>query len=201
MRNWFYIVLGYAVLILALFLVARHSDDMTDKWKVAEANVKAYDELLSMEREKSVAYSLTIDQLGGARDSLIQELDGLRTELGVKDKDLKALQNIRTVVSKADTVVFNDTLFIDSLSIDTVVGDEWCSVRVGLSYPSSVSVIPEFKSEKGIVVSVRKETVNPRKKWWLLRLFQKKHKVLHVDVVEKNPYVTGSESRYVEILK
>lgn len=51
------------------------------------------------------------------------------------------------------------------------------------------------------VVRSRKETVNPPKKLWLLRLFQKKHRVLNIKVIEKNPYVENSESRYVEIAK
>ena len=64
-----------------------------------------------------------------------------------------------------------------------------------------VAVKPEFKSEKHIIVSTKKETVNPPKKFFLFRWFQKKMKVLHVDVVEKNPYVDGETSRYVEIIK
>jgi hypothetical protein len=64
-----------------------------------------------------------------------------------------------------------------------------------------VAVKPEFKSKKHIVVSSKKETVNPPKKFFLFRWFQKKMTVIHVDVVEKNPYVSEETSRYVEIMK
>ena len=63
-----------------------------------------------------------------------------------------------------------------------------------------IAVKPEFKSEKHIIVSTKKETVNPPKKFFLLRWFQKKHLVVHVDVVEKNPYVGGETSKYIEIV-
>ena len=31
-------------------------------------------------------------------------------------------------------------------------------------------------------------------------MFQKKHKVLKVDVVEKNPYIESNKQRFVEII-
>lgn len=201
MKKWFFVILGYVILVVALFVVSLSNDSVSERWKTAEANVKAYDELLSAEHGKSVAYSFTIDQLGGVRDSLLRELDELREELGVKDKNLKSLQRISSVFTRTDTVVFCDTVVADGVYVDTVIGDSWYSARINLSYPSSVSVAPLFKSEKSVVVSLKKETVDPPKKWWLLRLFQKKHKVVHVDVIERNPYVSDSESRYVEIIK
>ena len=74
-------------------------------------------------------------------------------------------------------------------------------MHLKLKYPSTVIVNPVVKSEKHIIVSTKKETVNPPKKLWILRLFQKKHRVLHVNVIEKNPYMDNQESRYVEIIK
>jgi cell division protein FtsQ len=56
-----------------------------------------------------------------------------------------------------------------------------------------VAVEPYFKSEKHIIVSSKKETVNPPKKFFLFRWFQKKQIVLHIDVIEKNPYVENVE--------
>ena len=85
--------------------------------------------------------------------------------------------------------------------MDTLLYDNWYSVRIGLSYPSTVTVEPQFESEKHIVVSTKKETVNPPKKFFLFRWLQKKHTVLKVNVVEKNPYVQNEDSRYVEIIK
>jgi hypothetical protein len=104
--------------------------------------------------------------------------------------------------TRTDTVTLRDTLFRDpSIAIDTLIGDKWYNVRLGLKYPSMVAVKPYFKSEKHIIVSSKKETVNPPKKFFLFRWFQRKHYVLHIDVVEKNPYVDRESTRYVEIIK
>ena len=82
-----------------------------------------------------------------------------------------------------------------------MLSDEWYSIRVGLRYPSMVAVKPEFKSVKNIIVSAKKETVNPPKRFFLFRWFQRKQVVLNVDVVEKNPYVQSENNRYVEIIR
>lgn len=173
-----------------------------DKWKTAVANVKAYDELLSDSKNKSTAYELTIDQLNNVKDSTIKELNKLKKKLKIKDKNLISAQNIKTVYSKADTIHFTDTIFKDKvLSADTIVGDEWYKAKVILKYPHTVIINPTFTSDKSIIVSTKKETVNPPKKLWILRLFQKKQTVLNVDVIEKNPYVQQESSRYIKIIK
>ena len=47
----------------------------------------------------------------------------------------------------------------------------------------------------------KKETVNPPKKCFILRGFQKKHKVVEVVVVEKNTYIKNKQQRFIEIVK
>ena len=192
------------ILAGALYVSVRQVLRTTKQYETAMANVKAYDSQLGYEKKKSAAFQLTVDQLKYFNDSVLKELDQTRKDLKIKDKNLKALQAVQSSFSKKDTVTFyrTDTLFKEpSLAIDTLIGDEWYSVSLGLRYPSTVIVSPTFISKKHIIVSTRKETVNPPKKFWLLRLFQKKHSVLRVDVVEKNPYVDGETDKYVEIIK
>jgi hypothetical protein len=101
-----------------------------------------------------------------------------------------------------DTLILPDTIFKEpSFSVDTTIGDAWYKVSLALKYPSSIAVNPEFKSEKHIIVSTKRETINPPKKFFLLRWFQKKHDVLQVDIEEKNPYIQNTYSKYIEVIK
>lgn len=157
---------------------------------------------LSNEKDKNTAYQFTIDQLNYFQDSILMELNETRKKLKIKDSKLKSLQYISSSFSKTDTVIVEDTIFKDiAFSFDTVIGDDWYNVNLGLKYPSTIAVAPEFKSVKHVVISARKETVNPPKKFFLFRWFQRKHQIIQVDVVEKNPYSGDSESRYIEIIK
>lgn len=206
-KNVKYIYLGISILmvvllvsIYALFSTKRSADK---KWKEAVENAKAYSELFSNSENKNRAFKLTIDQLRNSNDSIFKELNKARKELKVKDSKLKSLQYVSSNFSKVDTITLKgDTIFKDShVNIDTLLFDDWYSVKVGLKYPSTVSIEPKFISIKYIVVSAKKETVNPPKRFFLFRWFQKKQIRLNVDVVEKNPYVQNQDNRFVEIVR
>lgn len=191
------LILGYA---LRITLKSKKAIEM--EWKNAVENVKSYSDLYSKSENSNKAFKLTIDQLKNSNDSIFQKLDETRKELEVRDSKLQSLQYVSSDFSKVDTIYMPDTIFRDkNLSIDTLLYDDWYSLRVGLDFPSTLSIKPEFKSEKHIIVSTRKETVNPPKKFFLLRWLQKKHTVLSVDVVEKNPYVQKQVNRYVEVVR
>jgi len=199
-----YFIAAIVVLFATVGFMWKQVRDANEKWKVSEGNVKAYASMFDNSKKQNTALLLTVDQLEYFKDSVLQELDSTRKELKVKDKDLKALQQIKSSFTRTDTITITqvDTLFKEpSLAIDTVLGDGWYKLNLGLKYPSTIAVKPYFKSEKHIVVSSKKETVNPPKKFFLLRWFQKHHTVLHIDVVEKNPYVSDETSRYVEIIR
>jgi hypothetical protein len=199
-----YLIITIIVLLAIIGVEWQQLEQVTDKWKVAEANVKAYSEELSTSGKKNTALQLSIDQLKYFNDSVLQALNDTRKELKIKDKNLKALQAVKSGFTKKDTITITqvDTLFKEpTLAIDTLIGDDWYNLQLGLKYPSMIAVKPYFKSEKHIIVSSKKETVNPPKKFFLFRIFQRKHRVLHIDVVEKNPYVSDETSRYVEIIR
>ena len=199
-----YLILVIVVLLAGIGIEWKMLRDTTEKWEVSEANVKAYSNQLDASGKKNIALQLTVDQLEYFNDSVLKALDNTRKELKIKDKNLKALQAVKSGFTKRDTITITqvDTLFKEpSLNVDTLIGDEWYHIRLGLKYPSMIAVEPYFKSDKHIIVSSKKETVNPPKKFFLLKWFQRKHRVLHIDVVEKNPYVDSEESKYIEIIE
>lgn len=201
-----YVCIGSIVLmmvtIIALCFILKSKVKTENRWKEAIINVKSYENMFSDSKDNSIAFQLTIAQLKHSNDSIFQELDNTRKELKIKDSKLKSLQHISSNFIKSDTIILKDTVFKNKgINIDTLLSDEWYSVRVGLRYPSSVTVTPKFKSVKTVIVSTKKETVNPPKRFFLFRWFQKKHTVLHVNVVEKNPYIESQDNRYVEIIK
>ena len=195
-------VILLVVTMIALYFTLKSKKETEKRWKEAIANVKSYDNLFNGSKNNDIAFLLTIDQLKYSNDSIFQELNEVRRELKIKDSKLKSLQYISSNFTKSDTIILKDTVFKDErINIDTLLSDEWYSINVGLRYPSSITVTPKFKSEKAVIVSAKKETVNPPKRFFLFRWFQKKHIVLHVNVIEKNPYIEDQDNRYVEIIK
>lgn len=174
---------------------------LTKDLSYATINEKAL--LLKNDSNKNKIRSLqfTVEQLDYFNDSVITELNRVRRDLKVKDADLKALYYLKTSISKKDTVFLTDTVFIENTYIDTVVQDDWHKTRLTLMYPNKIFVTPEFVSDKSIITYLSKETIKPPKKCKFLRAFQRKHKVIVVEIKENNPYIKTKEQKHIEIIK
>ena len=165
-------------------------------------NQKAFIAENSSLKDESRAFKFTIEQLNYYNDSILQKMNNVRKELSIKDKNLKQIQYLLSEATKKDTIIFRDTLFREpTLDIDTLVGDKWYNIRLGLKYPNLITTNPTFISEKYIIVNKKKEIINPPKKFFLFRWFQRKHTILEVNMVEKNPYIKNKNNRFIEIIK
>ena len=153
-------------------------------------------------KDESRAFKFTIEQLNYYNDSILQKMNEVRKELKIKDDNLKQMQYLLSEATKKDTIVFRDTLFREpSLNIDTLIGDKWYNIGLGLKYPNLITTNPTFISEKYIIVNKKKETINPPKKFFLFRWFQRKHWVMEVNIKEKNPYIKETNNKFVEIIE
>lgn len=197
-----------AVLILFAFMAVYISvqsnriKDYKSQLDISESNVKALVSLNDSLKLNTYVLSLNIDELNSSKDSLIMRVNELRKENNIKDKAIKALEYQVSHASKTDTIVFRDTLFRDpEMRIDTSLTDEWYRLKLHMEYPSKIVVSPSFKSERTVMMSLKRETVKPEKRCWFLRLFQKRHDVMVVDVKEENPYINIEEQRYIKIIE
>ena len=201
-----YVKVGIAIIIGILFagicVLYNKNQSLMEELSVLVSNQKAFIAENSSLKNENRVFKFTVEQLNYYNDSILQKMNDVRKELSIKDKDLKQMQYLLSEATKKDTIVFRDTLFREpTLDIDTLVGDKWYQMKLGLKYPSTITTDPKFVSEKYIMVDYKKETINPPKKYWLLRLFQKKHKVVEVNVVEKNPYIENKQQRFIEIVE
>lgn len=196
------IVVVIGLLITSICVLYNNNQNLEEELSVSISNEKAFMMENSTLKGKNRVFQLTIEQLEYSNDSLLVKMNKVREELKIKDKDLKQVQYLLSEAQKKDTIVFRDTIFRDPLvRVDTLLGDRWYQLKLGLRYPSTIITEPKFVSEKYIIVDYRKETVDPPKKCFIARWFQKKHKVVEVEVVEKNPYIENKQQRFIEIVK
>lgn len=196
------LLIGIVLLSIGSFIMLmREYYSLQEKYEVSQSNVKAYTFSLDSTNKTNRELKLSVEQFNTFRDSILTKLKEEQKRLNIKDKELKYLTYLNSEASKTDTLIYRDTIFRDNLVRDTVISDKWYSLSIKLRYPDSIIVSPTFISEKYIITNYRKETINPPKKCWLLRLFQKKHKVVEVNVVEKNPYIKENNNRFIDIVK
>ena len=201
-----YIRIGVVILISLLavstYTLYNRNQDLKEEISVSMSNQKAFIAENSSLKNENRVFKFTIEQLNYYNDSILQKMNNIRKELKIKDKNLKQMQYLLSVSTKKDTVLFTDTIFRDkSLALDTIIGDKWYNIRLGLKYPFYIYTEPTFTSEKYIIVNKKKETVNPPKKFFLFRWFQRKHWVMEVHIKEKNPYIKETNNKFVEIIE
>ena len=164
-------------------------------------NVKAYQSENNNLKNQSIAHLMTIDQLISSRDSTDIALKEALKKLNIKPKNVVSAGSVTSNMEKRDSIFLKDTVFIKNLELDTLIGDKWYKAQVGLHYPSRIDLAVSVQSVKHIVVHNRRETVNPPKKFWLFRLFQRKHTIQEVVVDEENPHIEAGSQRFINIVK
>lgn len=196
------IVILVSLLAVSTYTLYNRNQDLKEKISISMSNQKAFIAENSSLKDENRVFKFTVEQLNYYNDSILQKMNEVRKELKIKDKNIKQLHYLLSVSTKKDTVLFTDTIFRDkSLALDTIIGDKWYNIRLGLKYPNLIYTEPTFTSEKYIIVNKKKETVNPPKKFFLFRWFQKKHWVMEVHIKEKNPYIKEINNKFVEIIE
>ena len=191
-----------SLLAVSTYIFYNRNQNLKEEISVSMSNQKAFIAENSSLKEENRVFKFTVEQLNYYNDSILQKMNEVRKELKIKDKDLKQMQYLLSEATKKDTIVFRDTLFREpTLDIDTIIGDKWYSIRLGLKYPNLITTNPTFISEKYIIVNKKKETINPPKKFFLFRWFQRKHWVMEVHIKEKNPYIKEVNNKFVEIIE
>ena len=188
-----FILIVFIVFISDMFASSKKIRALESKLEISTNNesilLSQFDSLNSYNKE----LQLNIEQLKYSNNITLDKLNKVRKELNIKDKELQKLQYQLSISNKTDTVVYRDTIFKEGIKLDTLIKDDWYSLNLDLEYPSTIIVNPKFKSEKYVVTSLKKEIKGTPKKCWLGRIFQKKHNVVRVEVVEKSPYIETKE--------
>jgi len=168
---------------------------------VSTNNNKAYEAERDSLRDNAVQFQFTIDQLKYSKDSLVNRINEIRKQVKTKDKQITELQYFASVTQKRDSVVVHDTIFQKGVVLDTLLGDDWSQLAIRAEYPNILDVNYSFKNETLVVMHDSRVTVDPPKKCWLARLFQKKQTIVEIDVVQENPYCVNKEQKFIQIVK
>ena len=172
---------------------------------VAVNNNKAYEAERDSLKDNAIQFQFTIDQINHSNDSLVNKINDIRKQVKIKDKQISELQYFASVNSKRDTIYLKehatDTIFQVGVAIDTLIGDDWSRLAIRAEYPNVLDVDYSFKNETLVVMHDSRVTVDPPKKCWLARLFQKKQTIVEIDVVQENPYCENKEQKFIKVVK
>ena len=201
MKKYIYIIIALVILCgFGIFKSIEYSK-LSRKYDTALQNNKAYESQLDVIQDENKIFQFTIEQLEILNDKSIKELDSMRKELGIKDKKLQQMGKVKEKIYIVDSIIVHDTIFNNpDFVLDTCLGDEWYQNCLHMAYPNEISSQIDINTDLNCFIHTKRETINPPKKTWLGRLFQRKHTVINVTVKENNPYSNIQETKFIKIL-
>lgn len=162
-------------------------------------NIRAYEEIASNAQDNSRVLQLTIDELNHSKDSLIQQVNKVKKELKIKDKNLTDASVINTeikdsvkTVIKEKLIDFNEELKLNDLT--TIIVSRKDSI---------LTAKIDIKNQQIIFVEDKKEYKRFYKNW-LLRFFHfdfKKVRIKNYQIVNSNPLIKVTDTRIIELPK
>lgn len=199
--KWAIYLLIIIGVITTITIMHKRIQNLTNQLSISVSNEKAYSVENSDLNLKNRVFQLTIDQLQYSNDSLNRKIMSVVRENDIKDRDIRSLQYQLEHFSKTDTIVLRDTIFRDpTFRLDTCIMDEWNTSCISLAYPGQIGISNSYVNEKYIIVNSKREPIRPHK-CGFVNFFRKKHTVLEIDVIDRNPYVETERQRFIEIIK
>lgn len=189
------------LLILSLgVLYFKYSTSMT-QLENARINNKAYQNENNALKEDNIQFQLDLNTLKSMNDSISINMQKAIKDSKIQEKRIQQLLYINQHISKTDTIINTDTIFVPELKVDTIVGDQWYNLELKLRYPGTIIVNPSFNDKSTVIIHSSREYIKPRKKYWIQRIFQKKHTIIRGKVIKENPYSSIKEERFIKIIK
>lgn len=204
MKKWIYIIFSILLSLFILYFIntIKNNKKLRGEIDIYNQNIETLLHTRDTLEISNRALLINTDLLNDSNDSLIRELNKIRKDIKIKEKEIESLHKINLIGNKKDSLIVKDTIFRDKLiNIDTTIRDKWSAVNIKLEYPSTIKVDMTMMSDLSIFTYNRKEPIKKPKKTKLGRFFQKKRKVLEVEVVENNPNIVIKQNKFIKIIK
>ena len=161
-------------------------------------NKEFYESLTSKTSDKNRVLQLTVDQLQTTNDSILQEVNKLKKELKIKDKELNNVVVVETQIRDTDSV------YIASKTIDfpptEIKFNELTKVIISRTDSVLKSSI-DVKNKQTLFVITTKQYRNKYKNWFkrFVHFDWKKDKVNTYQIANSNDLVKVTDTRVIEI--
>lgn len=187
-------VLCGLLLILGGFIWFQHKSitDLNKSLRIEANNYKA-------QVNKNRVYQYNLDELRTSNQTSDKKVDSLMKVLKIKPKKVVETIYVESDFKKSDTIILKDTLFLRDDSCE--VGDKWYNINIKFQKPNIVLPKIRINNKLICIVSDKRETIKPRKKFFISRWFQRKQTVQVINIKELNPYSTVQDFKFINYIK
>lgn len=199
-KNFKVVAVGLVSLLIATIFIQHNQLQKKNKEidRITN-NIRAYEEIASNAQDNNRVLQLTIEDLNHSKDSLIQQVNKVKKELKIKDKNLTETSvinaeindSVKTVI-KEKLIDFNEELKLNDLT--TIIVSRKDSI---------LTAKIDIKNQQIIFIEDKKEYKRSYKNW-LLRFFHFDFKKIHTkkyQIVNSNPLIKVTDTRIIELPK
>ena len=200
MKNNTTLLLVGIIVSLGLFLGYQTNRLKLKDAELANAinNKEFYESLTSKTKDQNRVLQLTVDQLQTTNDSVLQEVNKLKKELKIKDKELNDVVVVETQIRDTDSV------YIASKTIDFLPTEIKFNELTKVIISRTDSVLKgsiDVRNKQTLFVITTKQYRNKYKNWFkrFVHFDWKKDKVNTYQIANSNDLVKVTDTRVVEI--
>lgn len=202
LANWFtnnirvVVISIICLLTAAIFVLSGQLKNKNEEINRLSNNIQAYEQIVSNKEENNRVLQLTINELNNSKDSLIQQVNEVKKELKVKDKNLKQVQVINTVIKDTITkVITRDRDFSETLKLNPLT-----TIKVNRT-DSILTAKIDIQNQQILFVEEKKVYKNKYKNGWV-RFWHfdwKKIRIRQYQIENSNPLIKVTDTRIVEL--
>lgn len=171
---------------------------LDDKLGIVTNNYQYYQSLTSSLDKQNNVLKLTIDDLNMTNDSLLQEVNEVREELKIKDKNVQQVQIVKTEVKDSVKTVIKPTEidFTKELKLNNL------TTIIVSKRDSILSAVLDLKNQQILFVEKKRKYRNQYKNWFqrLIHFDWKKDDISNYTIHNSNDLIKVTDTRVVEIL-
>lgn len=185
-----------SLLTVAIFILSNQLNKKDTEINRLYNNIQAYEQIASGKEDNNRVLQLTINDLNNSNDSLLQELQQVKEELNMKNKNLVQAQVINTVIRDTITKVITlDKNFNEELKLNPLT-----TIKVTRT-DSILTAKIDIQNQQILFIEEKKVYKNKYKNGWI-RFWHfdwKKIRIKRYQIENSNPLIRVLETRIVEI--
>lgn len=164
----------------------------------ARNNIESYQSILSNKQNENRVLKLSIEDFKHSKDSLIQELSKTQDQLKIKNKKLKEVMSMSTVLT--DTIV--KTIPVDRNFYVELQSNPLTTIKIN-RMDSVITCIPEIYNHQDLFITEEKAYRKKYKNWFqrLIHFDFKKDKVESYKIINSNDLIRVLDTRVIKITK
>lgn len=204
-KTLFKAILSLSAGLSLCFGIITHKENLrlSESLKMAQNNIEAYQDALSGAQQASGVLKLDMQKLSQENDVLVQKVDSMRKELGIKAKEIRVAATLKQIVGvnsskevKGDII----TILKDTVYRDSILYNKYTKVYYNIG-KDSVNIGLDIQNTQYLYIYKHKEYKN--KKNFIQRLFTldwKKKYTYKYKIENTNDLIQSDSIRIIEAI-